>query len=46
MDPINVTTSSTRGHRVALQVVPVKVSAPYGNRVIVTYAFLDSGSNQ
>ena len=25
--------------------MPVKVSAPYGNRVIETYAFLDSGSN-
>ena len=28
-----------------LQVVLVKVSAPYGDRVIETYAFLDSGSN-
>ena len=42
---VGVTNSSTRGHRVALQVVPVKVSAPYGDRVIETYAFLDSGSN-
>ena len=40
-----VTNSSSRSCRVGLQVVPVKVSAPYGNRVIETYAFLDSGSN-
>ena len=31
--------------RVGLQVVPVKVSSPYSNRIIETYAFLDSGSN-
>ena len=42
---VGITNSSTRGHRVALQVIPVKVSTPYGDRVIETYAFLDSGSN-
>ena len=42
---VGVTNSSSRNCRVGLQVVPVKVSAPYGNRVIETYAFLDSGSN-
>ena len=42
---VGVTNSSIRGHCVALQVVPVKVSVPYGNCVIETYAFLDSGSN-
>ena len=42
---VGVTNSSSRNCRVGLQVVPVKVSAPYGNRVTETYAFLDSGSN-
>ena len=42
---VGVTNSSSRSYRVSLQVVPVKVSAPYGDRVIETYAFLDSGSN-
>lgn len=42
---VGVTNSSSSGGRVGLQVVPMKVSAPYGNRVIETYAFLDSGSN-
>ena len=42
---VGVTNSSSRSYRVGLQVVPVKVSAPYGDRVIETYAFLDSGSN-
>ena len=35
---VGVTNSSTRDHRVALQVVLVKGSAPYVNRVIETYA--------
>lgn len=37
--------SSASSCRVGLQVVPVRVSTPYGGRVIETYAFLDSGSN-
>lgn len=31
--------------RIGLQVVPVKVSSPYSNRIIETCAFLDSISN-
>ncbi|CAB4037395.1 Hypothetical predicted protein, partial [Paramuricea clavata] len=42
---VGATNSSSRSYRIGLQVVPVRVSAPYGNHVIETYAFLDSGSN-
>ena len=42
---VGATNSSSHSYRIGLQVVPVRVSAPYGNRVIETYAFLDSGSN-
>jgi hypothetical protein len=42
---VGETNSSSRSYRIGLQVVPVRVSAPYGNHVIETYAFLDSGSN-
>ncbi|XP_046845141.1 uncharacterized protein LOC124438990 [Xenia sp. Carnegie-2017] len=42
---VGATNSSYSSCRIGLQVIPVKVSAPYGSRVIETYAFLDSGSN-